>query len=108
MDDVESGSREELRLRVPRHAQERRVHALELAVETDDGQRVDREVEELLQLGLGLRHMRRAGQVDALLSLPRLSRLGPSEREAHGAGYSFPISTDRQLLSKSPGLAGMS
>jgi hypothetical protein len=73
MDDVESGPREELRLRIPRQAQERRVHAPELAVEADDGQRVDREVEELLQLGLGLRHMWRPGHVDALLSFPPLS-----------------------------------
>ena len=36
MEDVESGSREELRLRVPQEAHERRVHALELAVEADD------------------------------------------------------------------------
>jgi hypothetical protein len=37
MEDVESGSREELRLRIPEGAHERRVHALELAVEADDG-----------------------------------------------------------------------
>jgi hypothetical protein len=73
MEDLESGSREELRLRVAQEAQERLVHALELAVEADDGQRVDREFEELLQLGLGLRHMWRPGQVDALLSFARLS-----------------------------------
>jgi hypothetical protein len=83
MEDVKSGSREELRLRVPQQAQERRVHALERAVEADDGQRVDREVEELLQLGL--RHIWRPGHVDALLSFPRLSlrtsrgRAGPTQ-----------------------------
>jgi hypothetical protein len=79
MEDVESGSREELGLGVAQEAHERRVDALELAVEVDDAQRIDREVEELLQLGLGLRHMRRLGHVDALLSLARLSvsRLHP-------------------------------
>ena len=40
MGDIECGSREELGLRVPQEAHERRVHALELAVEADDGQRV--------------------------------------------------------------------
>jgi hypothetical protein len=74
MEDLESGSREELLLRVPQEAHERRVHALELAVEADDGQRVDGEVEELLQLGHRLRHMWRPGHVDALLSFPPLSR----------------------------------
>ena len=60
MQDVESGSREQLRLRIAQETHERRVHALELAAEADDGQRVDRQIEELLQLGLGLRHMRAA------------------------------------------------
>jgi hypothetical protein len=45
--------RAELRLRIAQEAHERRVHALELAVEAHDGQRVDREVD--------------------LLSFPRLS-----------------------------------
>src|SRR3954453_7905553 len=77
MDDVESGSREQLRLRVPQETQERRVHALERAVEADDGLRVDREVEELLEFGLALRQMWRPCHLVALLSLPRLSlRIG--------------------------------
>jgi len=41
MEDVQSGSREELLLRKPQKAHERRVHALELALEANDGQRVD-------------------------------------------------------------------
>jgi hypothetical protein len=53
VEDPQSGSREELRLRVPQQADERRVHALELAVEAEDRQPIDREIEELLQLGLG-------------------------------------------------------
>ena len=57
--------------RIPEGALERRVHALEVAVEADDAQEVDREVEELLQLGPGLRQMRRA-RVDALLPFPAI------------------------------------
>ena len=44
---------------------------LKVAVEADDAQEVDREVEELLQLGPGLRQMRRA-RVDALLPFPAI------------------------------------
>src|SRR3954451_14047476 len=72
MEDVESGSREELRLRIPQRALERRVHALEVAVEADDAQQVDREVEELLQLGPGLRRVREPVHVDALLPFPAI------------------------------------
>ena len=69
MGDVKHRPRDKLRPRIPEGALERRVHALEVAVEADDAQEVDREVEGLLQPGPGLRQMRRA-RVDALLPFP--------------------------------------
>src|SRR5215207_2852789 len=67
MGDVEDGLREELRLRISQRALERRVDALEVAVEADDAQEVDGEVEELLELGLSLRQIRRHAHVATLL-----------------------------------------
>src|SRR5689334_13716359 len=58
MRDVEDRPREQLRLRIPQRALERRVHTLEVAVEPDDAEEVDREIEELLELGSGARHLR--------------------------------------------------
>ena len=69
MGDVKHRPRHKLRPRIPEGALERRVHPLEVAVEADDAQEVDREVEGLLQPGPGLRQMRRA-RVDALLPFP--------------------------------------
>jgi hypothetical protein len=69
MSDVEDRPREELGLRITERALERRVHALEVAVEADDAQQVDRKIEELLQLGLGLRHTLLSAHVDSLLTL---------------------------------------
>src|SRR3954454_57063 len=88
MGDVEDRPREELGPGIPERALQRRVHTLEVSVEADDAQQVDGEVEELLQLDLGLRHIWRHVHNDALL---RCQQYAEGGRRRWGAAPGLPM-----------------